>query len=226
MQKTNNLGINSVIFDMAGVLVADGYEVILNYASELYDVDKSEMNEFLAPLVLEQLDQGAVTYWEAVEKFERGYGRVRRARKIPKSIFNPKRARDFFNEPFYQLGIERVRLKENAELANNLISRGVKVGVLSNITESILNFYLDTGFFRNFNPVYLTFSCKEHCKKPDHGIYRTALSRLESTPEETLYIDDNERYVEAANNLGIVSLQYMHGRNDLESMLREFGVNL
>ena len=55
---------------------------------------------------------------------------------------------------------------------------------------------------------FLGFSCGLRSLKPDPAIFRAALVRTESKPEETLFVDDVRANVEAAGALGITSLLF------------------
>jgi FMN phosphatase YigB (HAD superfamily) len=44
--------------------------------------------------------------------------------------------------------------------------------------------------------------------KPDPAIYKLTLDRLETKPEETLFIDDKQPNIDAAHALGIVGILF------------------
>lgn len=54
----------------------------------------------------------------------------------------------------------------------------------------------------------IVVSGKEMCKKPDQRIYRILLDRFGLKPNESLFIDDNKRNVQAALQLGIQALWF------------------
>ncbi|MCH8995144.1 MAG: HAD family phosphatase [Chloroflexi bacterium] len=61
--------------------------------------------------------------------------------------------------------------------------------------------------------------------KPDHRIYRLAAERVGLPPEECLFIDDAERNVEAARQVGMAAIHYrVHHGDDLAAQLAELGV--
>ena len=62
--------------------------------------------------------------------------------------------------------------------------------------------------------------------KPERRIYEHALKNLAVRPEECVYIDDIEKYVEAARKLGINGIHYTHGKDNLENQLKEVGVGI
>ena len=54
----------------------------------------------------------------------------------------------------------------------------------------------------------IVVSGKEMCKKPDQRIYRILLDRFGLKPNESLFIDDNKKNVQAALQLGIQALWF------------------
>ncbi|HLC56865.1 MAG TPA: HAD-IA family hydrolase [Candidatus Nanoarchaeia archaeon] len=216
--------ITTVLFDMANVLVIEGYDLILNHLSSLYNVPQQEMAKVLKDTVLVDLNRGRITYEEAVSRLERAFGEQRRRNGVSDNILLRGDSVDLFSKPFYIQGRERLVIGNNVEIAKKIAKGGIKVGILSNITESILNYYKDVEFFNGFNSDYLTFSSEDRCAKPDPIIYKNALQRLGSKPEETLFIDDNKEYVKGARKLGINSVQFDYRRNTLEDVLGKFGL--
>jgi putative hydrolase of the HAD superfamily len=61
--------------------------------------------------------------------------------------------------------------------------------------------------------------------KPDHQIYRLAAGRLGLPEEECVFIDDAERNVAAAREVGMAGIHFrVHRGDDLASQLAELGV--
>lgn len=49
------------------------------------------------------------------------------------------------------------------------------------------------------------FSYKEHMVKPYIGIYNKLISRYLLIPEETLFVDDNQKNIDTGNKIGFIS---------------------
>ena len=49
------------------------------------------------------------------------------------------------------------------------------------------------------------FSYKEHMIKPFESIYNTLIKRYLLIPDETLFIDDNQKNIDTGNKLGLIS---------------------
>lgn len=90
-------------------------------------------------------------------------------------------------------------------VVNALISQGTPIGVISNTNSIHWPFIMDLPVMRALQEYRapFTLSYEVRASKPDKVMYETALKRLRSSPEDTLYIDDIPEYVEAARALGM-----------------------
>ena len=88
-----------------------------------------------------------------------------------------------------------------------LKAAGIRTAILSNMGDSVLE-----SIKREFRWIdefdVLVWSYQLHLAKPDPAIYRYALERLATRPEETLFIDDKLVNVEAAQALGMKALEF------------------
>lgn len=92
-----------------------------------------------------------------------------------------------------------------------------KIVMLSNQVESWLEKVIDENNLRNkFH--YFINSYNVGIKKPNKKIFLTALEKSGSKPEETLFIDDSEENIKAAQELGIQCIKYVA----FEQFLKEF----
>jgi putative hydrolase of the HAD superfamily len=71
----------------------------------------------------------------------------------------------------------------------------------------------------------LVLSYRIGYSKPHKEIFREALKRAGSSPEECLYIDDIEGFCKAAEDMGINSIVY-RSTEQLIKGLEELGVNI
>ncbi|MGB2694610.1 MAG: HAD family phosphatase [Dehalococcoidia bacterium] len=61
--------------------------------------------------------------------------------------------------------------------------------------------------------------------KPDHQAYLLAAERLDLPPEDCLFVDDAERNVTAAQEVGMTAVHYrVHRGDDLRAQLAEHGI--
>lgn len=90
---------------------------------------------------------------------------------------------------------------ENLAYFRKLKPEGWKIYFLSNLT-------LES--YEYLKPILDEFdggaySCLEHLKKPDPRFYQRLFDKYSLKPEECIFFDDNEKNVEAGNNLGMES---------------------
>jgi len=101
----------------------------------------------------------------------------------------------------------QARLKQN----------GIRTAILSNMGDSVLE-----SITRAFDWIarfdVLVWSFQLRIAKPDPKIYLHTLERLQTSPEETLFIDDKQVNIDAALALGLKAFQFTtveQLRNDL-----------
>ena len=72
---------------------------------------------------------------------------------------------------------------------------------------------------------FFVSSCFVHYRKPDEDIYRIALDISQAKPEQVVYIDDREMFVEIARGLGITGI--IHTSHDAtRKSLEGLGITL
>ena len=92
-----------------------------------------------------------------------------------------------------------------------------KIGMLSNISPSRLDDFFLPKDKELFDSMVLSFEIG--AVKPDERAYLAALQRLGSMAEESLFIDDQARNVEAAREVGMEAILF----KDYQSLCRELG---
>jgi epoxide hydrolase-like predicted phosphatase len=93
------------------------------------------------------------------------------------------------------------RCKPVYELARQLREAGLKTGILSNIYDMSATKLRSEGFYRDFDPVLLSY---EHgMAKPDVAFFELALEKLGLTGPEVLFIDDQQRFKKMTNKVGM-----------------------
>lgn len=86
-------------------------------------------------------------------------------------------------------------------LAAQLRAKGIVTGILSNMYPTSADKLRVEGFYEGFDPVVISSS--EHLAKPEPDFFRLALDRLSMPGDEVLFIDDQERFREAAESFGM-----------------------
>jgi putative hydrolase of the HAD superfamily len=153
------------------------------------------------------------------EKFEALYWADRHAYdegKLTGIAFWQKMSRDA-NLDLPQSAIEELNLwdarmwttQNPAMLAwqKQLKERGLLTAILSNMGDSVLeNIQREFDWLPRFD--VLVWSYQHNLAKPDPAIYRLALQKLGTSPEESLFIDDKQLNIDAAHALGMPALQF------------------
>ncbi len=191
--------INTIIFDLGGVLVTDvPLKKIARDLSAKLSRSADELHSHLYPTDhWTALTSGNISeddYWKA---FLRTAGL------------------DLDKDQFKQMVRSELRpLPQNAEVIP-LLDGSYKLGVLSNHAREWAQFMQEQfDFFGYFDQV--VFSCDVHLRKPDPQIYRLALAQLDSEADQCLFVDDKKRNTDAAAALGMKVLTL-----DRDSGLRE-----
>lgn len=88
-----------------------------------------------------------------------------------------------------------------------LKQKGLLTGILSNMGDTVHDVLLSThSWIQNFD--VLVWSYQLLMAKPDPAIYRYTLAKLDTRPEETLFLDDRIENIVAAHELGIQAIQF------------------
>ena len=94
-----------------------------------------------------------------------------------------------------------------ASLGRLLKNRGYKLYLLTNITDASYNYINEQ---MNIDSLFEggIYSYQEHLVKPNEEIYKLILDRYNLNKEETIFFDDREKNVLAANKVGLKSIVF------------------
>ena len=99
-----------------------------------------------------------------------------------------------------------------------------KIALLSNTNEWHFEYIIKPcEVYGLFDAESLSFQV--HAMKPDERIFKDALWKLKVKPEESVYIDDIEEYVEASKDIGMNGIHYVSYEKLIHS-LAEFQINI
>lgn len=180
---TNN--IQAVIFDNGGTLTPGGLanESAIKLAKIFHlNVDK------IGPVVdklIEAFQSAAIDedgFWAGLEK------------KLKIEV--PLEIRGSFWE--MEAYLDRTEIYD---WAIRLHETGVKIAILSNVIQPLVDYLRQHKMYDGFDPLIL--SCEVGCAKPDPKIYQIAADRLGLKPEECIFVDDQERFLAPAKKLGM-----------------------
>lgn len=110
-----------------------------------------------------------------------------------------------------------IEIKEHTNLLKEL-SNQYHIYLLSNIVkETFENIQEKLDFLNHIQGGI--YSYQEHVSKPERKIYEILIKKYQLTPSETIFIDDKEKNVEVANNMGMIGIQYQKGITNLREKL-------
>jgi len=89
-------------------------------------------------------------------------------------------------------------------LVDEAKASGWQVAILSNVIEPTYNVLEAAGFYDTFDVVIA--SCKEGFAKPDIQIYAIALEKLNTTADESIFIDDKQSNLLPAKEMGFKTI--------------------
>lgn len=118
---------------------------------------------------------------------------------------------------------ELAPLPEIISFRDSLETKGIRTGVLSNVEPHTVPIIKALGGYNGYNNT--TLSCQEGYAKPDKEIYEIALAKFAGIlPEEILFIDDQQKFLEPAIELGMRTLLAIESTqiiNDAQKIITE-----
>ena len=207
-----NAKIKNIIFDLGGV-VLDIDETIVYKELEKLGINTSEL-------------ACSKDFTEIMSKFDTGIYTASTFRKKTKSLLGLEKMTDqkfdsIWNAMLLDIPRERIEAIEK-------VKKHYKIFLMSNTNVIHYDLYvrdLQLRFGYNefdelFNKSYFSFA--EHLEKPDPRFFELILDHEHLLPEETLFIDDTEANIKAAQALGIHT--YHIRRDELVRNLFEGGI--
>ena len=111
---------------------------------------------------------------------------------------------------------------QTLQLKNILEQEGYRTAVLSNTeVPAMQHFHLQR--YEIFD--VRVFSCLEGVKKPDRKIYKLTLKKLGSQPEQAIFINDKQEYIDGAKDVGINTVLFQD-INQVKKELNGLGVRI
>ncbi len=171
----------NIIFDLGGVLFRrDPKKCTPDFIDFFAFVRFPKM-----PLFWEEYDRGALTLEEVIELLAADKG------------CTPEKCREYV-----RLAIDKQEeILPTAQLIADLKAAGYRLYVLSNMSREFIDFLRTRPVYRYFDGEVI--SCEEHTVKPEPRIYEILLERYQLQAEESLFIDDREANILAAQKRGI-----------------------
>jgi putative hydrolase of the HAD superfamily len=200
--------ITTLFLDIGDVLLTNGWGHESRIAAaKAFDLDYGEMQS-QHKLVMATFEEGKITLSEYLNRVIFYKGRP----------FTPEHFSKFM---FAQTTPD----KEMIELMRQLKEKyHLKIAVINNEARE-LNEYRIKKFKLNEFVDFFISSCFVHLRKPDADIFQLALDIAQVSPENVLYIDDTQMFVDIARNLGIRSIKHIN-QLSTSTELASFGLSL
>ncbi|MGH7241728.1 MAG: HAD family hydrolase [Candidatus Saccharimonadales bacterium] len=187
--------IQAVIFDCFGVLVNDGW---LPFKRKYFG-DNPELFE-QATTINKQVNAGLISYDDFIQGVAELAG-------IPKQ----QAYKEIEDNPVDRELVQYIRAQ---------LKPHYKIGLLSNAGGNWLEHLFAPEQLKLFDATALSFELG--FIKPDPRAYQAITDRLGVSPEECVFIDDQERYCTGAREVGMQAIWYQdfeQARADLEKIL-------
>jgi len=194
--------IKLIIFDVGSVITFTDWKKVYSNVAEILGIDPSIVVDYHRDN-LDALLVNKLTFSDFVE-FLNKYIRTLTVENV-KEVWT--------SEALKMVQVDRKLLNYIDKLRINY-----ELFILTNASEGRM--YVDQALdlYRHFNHVFI--SCKEHLMKPEEAFYQKALLLANTTPEEIIFVDDNEKNVVAGQTLGMHGIIYRDFNLFKESLLK------
>lgn len=173
----------TIFFDWGGVIANDPGDDFLRELLRKVGANNAQIEEFFHDY-MPQFMRGEITedqYWY-----------------ILRSKYNLN-IKDSISEEFKQWkGL--VANQDILKLVSDAKAKGIQTAILSNAIEPTYNALQQAGYYDLFDE--LIISCKVGFAKPQKEIYALALKQLNTTATESVFIDDKQRNLDPAKEMG------------------------
>jgi len=184
--------ITTLFLDIGDVLLSNGWgHESRQAAAKAFDLNYDEMQS-RHKLVMATFEEGKITLSEYLDRI----------------IFYKERP--FTPENFSQFMFDQTTSdKEMIELMQQLKEKyHLKIAVINNEARELNEYRINKFQLNKFVDFFIS-SCFVHLRKPDADIFRLALDIAHVLPENALYIDDTQMFIDIARDMGIRSITHL-----------------
>lgn len=196
------------MFDWGGVLLNQTWKGQMAYAARALGVDPERLNVECRGKAWQLFVEGRISearFWRYV------CGAL--------GVKTPER------ESLWYDALESVAEHQQGvwDVAHALRRRGFKIGLLSNLDMTALQWLEENGDLTLFHAK--VYSCHEGIQKPRERIYHMAAERLQVKPNETVMTDDKPENIVGARSAGLHGIHFQSIRQ-LREELDKFGASV
>lgn len=200
--------ITTLFLDIGDVLLSNawGHESRIA-AAKVFNLNYDEMQS-RHKLVMATFEEGKITLSEYLNRVIFYKGRS----------FTPENFSEFM---FAQTTPD----KEMIELMRQLKEKyHLKIAVINNESRELNEYRINKFQLNQFVDFFIS-SCFVHLRKPDADIFQLTLDIAQVSPENVLYIEDTQMFVNIARKFGIRSIQHINYLST-STKLASFGLSL
>lgn len=198
-----------IVFDVGGIVVYEAGDVIDRSIAGKLGIPLERFQELARPL-FDRATSGEITLGDMY-------------RHLVEQVDSPASADELLEHHLSLYHEHSTRRNPDVlALVADLRTR-FHVACLTNTEPEIAALNLDAGLFDPFERAFLSTELK--MRKPQLEIYRHVLAELQCEPENAVYIDDRQAYVDAAAEVGMHAVLFRDAgqiRGELSVVIGEF----
>ena len=199
--------IKNVIFDFGKVLVDfEPTYMTSRYIDNIEDI-KLVSDVLFDRLYWDRLDAGTISDSEVISKS---------CKRLPQRLH--QKVADIYNNWMYNLP----EIYGMRELLQKLLDKGVRLFLLSNISEGFAKKSSEFSILSYFERCFFSAVCG--LTKPSAEIFNYLLNECGIKSEATLFVDDSQKNILGAKGAGISTYLFDGDSKKLESFLRDNGI--
>lgn len=199
--------ISVVVFDFGGVVCKAETNQMKDFLLNSFNIDKKELSNAFRDMQSFLLIGGSEKqFWEQYAS----------SKKMTL-------ANNWYDEFGAIIKKSITEIPETLVIIGALQNQGYQTAMLSDVTQYQAEIIRKMGYYDLFNPVLLSYEIG--VQKPNPEVFKVLLEKLQVSASHVLFIDDRIENVEAAEKLGIDSIQFVNP----EQLKKEFekrGFNL
>lgn len=205
-QPTTKQDTKAIIFDIGGVLCHGISKVHFNLAKD-FNID-------------------LVKFYKSLHKYEKDAATgVLSSAGFPKLVAKDPKIKDYrkFIRRWSILLEKYLLIDKKIEKIIKILKKDYTIGTLTNVVKITDRIRRKKNMYKHFKIKLI--SCEVGLKKPDPKVYKLLIKKLNLSPQEIIFIDDNKKLLLSAKKLGINTILFKN-HSQLVKDLRKFGVEI
>ena len=185
--------IKSILFDVNGTLIKSKCKFFDFFASkqnrpELSNVIKTKFKEKIEKFSGEKFKPFLEIMTEAIN-----------------DVFNEKFLTKEINKIYEDYIENEMYIEGTTKSVIKNLAKNFQLGIISNGNKTIVNKQLSFFGIKRFFKIIIT-SDDANCYKPNKKIFRIALNKMKTKPQNTVFVGNSEKDIFGAKNIGIITI--------------------